>query len=86
MHAPAAEMESRLPSYWGRFEPIDDERCEFRSRDDDLAWLGMRVTMLGVEFEVHEPPELIEHLQNLARRLGRATGIDAERDEERGGR
>ena len=30
--------------------------------------------MLGVDFEVHEPPELIEHLQALAGRLGRATG------------
>ena len=29
--------------------------------------------MLGVEFEVHEPPELVEHLQALAARLGRAT-------------
>ncbi len=86
VHASAAEMASRLPSYWGRFEPIDAERCEYRSRDDDLGWLGMRVTMLGAEFEVHEPPELIEHLQDLARRLNRATGIDAERDEERGGK
>ena len=29
--------------------------------------------MLGVEFEVHEPPELVEHLQALAGRLARAT-------------
>jgi hypothetical protein len=28
--------------------------------------------MLGVDFEVHEPPELIEHLQALADRLERA--------------
>jgi hypothetical protein len=28
--------------------------------------------MLGVEFEVHEPPELIEYLQALAARLARA--------------
>jgi hypothetical protein len=29
--------------------------------------------MLGVDFEVHEPPELVEHLQTLAGRLDRAT-------------
>jgi hypothetical protein len=29
--------------------------------------------MLGVDFEVHEPPELIEHLRALAGRLERAT-------------
>ena len=28
--------------------------------------------MLGVEFEVHEPPELIEHMRALSARLARA--------------
>jgi predicted DNA-binding transcriptional regulator YafY len=28
--------------------------------------------MLGVDFEVHEPPELAEHLRALAGRLQRA--------------
>jgi hypothetical protein len=28
--------------------------------------------MLGVDFEVHEPPELIEHVRVLASRLARA--------------
>jgi hypothetical protein len=28
--------------------------------------------MLGVDFEVHEPPELVEHLRTLAERLERA--------------
>ncbi len=27
--------------------------------------------MLGVDFDVHEPPELVEHLVALGRRLGR---------------
>jgi hypothetical protein len=29
--------------------------------------------MLGVDFEVLEPPELVEHLRALAERLERAT-------------
>jgi hypothetical protein len=29
--------------------------------------------MLGVDFEVREPPELVEHLRALALRLRRAT-------------
>jgi hypothetical protein len=28
--------------------------------------------MLGVDFEVHEPPELVAHLQALSERLARA--------------
>jgi predicted DNA-binding transcriptional regulator YafY len=73
VHASAAEMASRLPPYWGTFEPIDEHTCRYRAGDDDLAWLAMRIAMLGVDVEVHEPPELIEHLRLLARRLHRAT-------------
>jgi predicted DNA-binding transcriptional regulator YafY len=74
VHASAAEMTRRMPAYWGPFEPLDAERCEYRTRDDDLGWLAMRIAMLGVDVEVAEPPELIEHLRALARRLRRATG------------
>jgi predicted DNA-binding transcriptional regulator YafY len=73
VHASATEIASRLPSYWGTFEPIDAHSCEYRAGDDDLGWLAMRIAMLGVDVEVHEPPELIEHLRALARRLRRAT-------------
>jgi predicted DNA-binding transcriptional regulator YafY len=73
VHASAAEIASRLPPYWGTFEPIDAHSCEYRAGDDDLGWLAMRIAMLGVDVEVHEPPELIEHLRALARRLRRAT-------------
>ena len=74
LHAPAEQMTRRLPSYWGRFTPIDAERCEYRTGDDDLGWLMTRIAMLGVDFEIHEPPELIEHLQVIAKRLRRAGG------------
>ena len=57
----------------GPFEPIGEDRCEYRTGDDNLDWLAARIAMLGVEFEVHEPPELVEHLQALAGRLSRAT-------------
>jgi predicted DNA-binding transcriptional regulator YafY len=74
VHASAAEIEGRFSPYWGTFEPLDAHSCEYRAGDDDLGWLAMRIAMLGVDVEVHEPPELIEHLQALARRLRRAAG------------
>ena len=72
LHASAEEMRKRVPRYWGPFEPLGEDRCEYRTGDDNLDWLAARISMLGVEFEVHEPPELVAHLQALAARLGRA--------------
>ena len=70
---PRLRSRAACPPYWGTFEPIDEHSCEYRTGDDDLGWLAMRIAMLGVDVEVHEPPELIEHLRALARRLTRAT-------------
>jgi predicted DNA-binding transcriptional regulator YafY len=74
LHAPAEEVRKRVPDYWGSVEPVDDGKCEFRTGDDDLRWLAVRIAMLPEEFEVLEPPELIDELRALASRLRRATG------------
>jgi predicted DNA-binding transcriptional regulator YafY len=68
----AEELKSRIPAHWGTIEPIDAHNCEFTTGDDDLSWLALRIAMLGVDFEVHEPPELLEQLRVLSRRLARA--------------
>jgi predicted DNA-binding transcriptional regulator YafY len=73
LHASAEKMQSRVPSYWGAIEPIDARTCEYRTGDDDIGWLAVRIAMLGVDFEVREPPELIEHLRVLASRLNRSS-------------
>jgi predicted DNA-binding transcriptional regulator YafY len=72
LQAAAEEVKSRVPRHWGAIEPIDAHTCTYRTGDDDIRWLAWRIAMLGVDFEVHEPPELIEHLRALASRLGRA--------------
>jgi hypothetical protein len=73
LHASAEAMRKRVPN-WGPpppFEPVDDERCEYRTGDDNLDWLCARIMMLGVDFDVDGPPELVEHLVVLGQRLGR---------------
>ncbi len=75
LHASAAEITSRVPAYWGAVEPIDMNTCQYKTGDDDLRWLALRIAMLGVDFDVHEPPELIEHLRALTSRLTRATAL-----------
>jgi len=74
VHASADEVARRLPHLAGVLTPIDERRCEYRTSDDHLEWLAMRIAMLGVDVDVHEPPELIAHLRALARRLRRAAG------------
>jgi predicted DNA-binding transcriptional regulator YafY len=58
-------------------EAIDATTCEYRTGDDDLHWLALRIAMLGVDCQVHEPPELVEQLRVLAERLERAAGEPA---------
>jgi predicted DNA-binding transcriptional regulator YafY len=69
LHASAEEMAHRIPATWGAITPLDERTCEYRTGDDDLRWLGLRVAMLGVDFEVLEPPELVEELRALSVRL-----------------
>jgi predicted DNA-binding transcriptional regulator YafY len=72
VHAPADELAKRIPYVASSLEPIDATSCEYRTSDDDLEWLALRIAMLGVDVDVHEPPELIAQLKVLARRLRRA--------------
>jgi predicted DNA-binding transcriptional regulator YafY len=74
VHAPADEIAKRIPYVAGALEPIDAHSCEYRTSDDDLEWLALRIAMLGADVDVDGPPELIERLNALARRLRRATG------------
>jgi len=74
VHASADEIAARLPWVAGALEPVDAKRCEYRTSDDDLEWLALRIAMLGADVDVHEPPELVEQLDVLARRLRRAAG------------
>jgi predicted DNA-binding transcriptional regulator YafY len=77
LRAPAAAIRGRYPARWGTVEPIDADTCEYRSGDDDLHWLALRIAMFEVDFEVHEPIELVEHLAAMARRLAHAAGMPA---------
>jgi predicted DNA-binding transcriptional regulator YafY len=68
----AEQIAHRIPAHAGTVEAIDANTCHYTTGDDDLSWLALRIAMLGVDFEVHEPPELLEHLRTLALRLAHA--------------
>jgi predicted DNA-binding transcriptional regulator YafY len=75
LHVSEDVMKKRMPTWWGgSVKAIDSNSCEYRTGDDDLHWLAVRIAMLGVDCQVHEPPELVEELRSLAARLERAAG------------
>jgi predicted DNA-binding transcriptional regulator YafY len=74
LHAPAAEVAPALGDAAADLEPVDDHTCRWHARADTLEWLAFRLTTLGCDFEVHDPPELVDHLRALGDRLTRAVG------------
>jgi predicted DNA-binding transcriptional regulator YafY len=72
LHAPAERVASRLGDAAGELEPIDADTCRLSGQSDTLEWLAFRLVMLGCEFEVHEPPELVDYLREMAARTLRA--------------
>ncbi|MFK4271267.1 helix-turn-helix transcriptional regulator [Streptomyces milbemycinicus] len=61
LRLPAAQAAERLGAAPGELRPIDENSCELHGRADTLEWLASRLLMLGCEFQVHEPPELLAH-------------------------
>lgn len=71
--APAAEVAAKVPAWAGT--PEDDGRggCVLRgSTGDPVEWLAVRMVMVGCEFAVREPPELVASVRELGGRLSRA--------------
>ncbi|OLT11256.1 transcriptional regulator [Actinomadura sp. CNU-125] len=65
LHAPADEVRAALGADPGDVTPLDARSCRLEARADTLPWLASRLLMLGCEFTVHDPPELVEHLRDL---------------------
>ncbi len=75
LHAPVAAVTDWLRPADGVLEPVDDRTCVLRTGADSLEWLALTLGMLGVDFDVHEPPELAAYLRTLSARFARAGGI-----------
>ena len=73
LRAPLADVKPRVPQTVGTLEPIDDDSALLLTGSDWLGGLAVYVANIGVDFEVLEPPELIEEVRRLAERFGRAS-------------
>jgi predicted DNA-binding transcriptional regulator YafY len=73
LHAPVETVAERVPPTAGVLEGVDDHRCMLYTGASSLEMLAAHLVLIGVDFEVHEPPELVREIGRLAERLGRAT-------------
>ncbi len=72
MHAPAAILADRVPPESGFVEAVDDRTCILHSGSNSLDALAVHVAVLGFDFEVLEPPELVEAIRVLGARFSAA--------------
>jgi predicted DNA-binding transcriptional regulator YafY len=73
LHAPVETIAKRVPPSAGILEAIDSDSCILNTGSHSLETLAVHLLWIGVEFRVHEPPELVDHLRHLAERLQRAS-------------
>ncbi|GEN81094.1 helix-turn-helix transcriptional regulator [Actinotalea fermentans] len=70
--ASAEEVLARINPAVGVVEPVDDEHCVLVTGGDSVEIVAVYIGMLGLEFHVTEPPELVEQVALLGERYRRA--------------
>jgi predicted DNA-binding transcriptional regulator YafY len=73
VHAATAVIRARLPSTVP-VEPLDEQTCVIEVGSDDPMMLAGYLALLGADFTVEQPAELVDALRALSARLARAAG------------
>ncbi len=74
VHAPPEVVAEHVPPSVAVLEAGRDGGCVLSSGADSLEQIALHATMMGLDFTVLEPPELIGTLRVLAARLSQAAG------------
>lgn len=69
--APAATVRERI-GRWSTVEEADAGRCRVRMTADSLDWPAMALGVLGADFRVLHPPELLDRINDWGIRFNRA--------------
>ncbi len=72
VHAPAEAIAERIGRSVGTVEAIDDRTCILQAGANSVETMAVYLGMLGAEFTVTEPRELVEHVRRLAKRYARS--------------
>jgi predicted DNA-binding transcriptional regulator YafY len=73
VRAPAAELAARFGPWLGTITAVDETSCLLETGADNLEMLAGYLGLLGADFSVSEPPELVAAVQALASRYATAT-------------
>ncbi|MGW2641247.1 helix-turn-helix transcriptional regulator [Streptomyces sp. NPDC001348] len=74
--ASADFVASRVPAWVGRPEPAGSGGCVLRGTSGGpMEWLAVRLAMVGCDFAVRRPGELVTCVRELGDRLSRAGGL-----------
>jgi predicted DNA-binding transcriptional regulator YafY len=70
--APAAEVLSRINPAVGVVEAVDEHSCVLVTGADSVEIIAVYIGMLGLDFQVDEPPELVAQLALVGERYRQA--------------
>jgi predicted DNA-binding transcriptional regulator YafY len=73
VQAPAEQLAERFGPWIGTITPLDEHSCVLTTGAERLGDLAAYLGLLGADFKVSEPPELVEELRMLAARYARAS-------------
>jgi predicted DNA-binding transcriptional regulator YafY len=73
VYAPAEQVVERISPAVGSVEAIDEHTCVLSTGADSIETMAVYLGMLGHDFTVTEPPELVDYLRTLSARYQRAT-------------
>jgi predicted DNA-binding transcriptional regulator YafY len=71
VHAPAATVRGAV-GQWATVEEIDERHCRLRMTADNLNWPALALGSVAADFEVLQPPELVDHIREWGARFTRA--------------
>jgi WYL domain len=72
VHAPAALLGARFGPWIGTITAVDASTCLIETGADSVEQLAIYLGMLGADFTVSEPPELVDAVRMLATRCARS--------------
>ena len=70
--APAEDVLARINPTVGVVETVDDDHCVLVTGADSVEMIAVYIGMLGLDFHVTEPPELVEQIRAVGARYRNA--------------